>query len=695
MRLLSLILVAACAPGGDDATPPATEFDRLPDAAFPFALWSDTSTYGDAAGIYIGQGLYFQTPGNPVWEKTALPVAVAALPDRLAVVFAPADHPGLDLAFGGVDLPWTRQPLTDLPRTELGALDAIAGTDGTVWIAVRERHMPTVHLYHWHDGTIDHEIVPRPSGHRHASWRDRCPDVVMGMSRAGDLDVLMMQEDAAHRLISMHRHAGAWSVDEIATSDNATPPTGFFAEYGCKSRIAYDEDDTPMVLTTTRLIPQNTPETVGGQLLPGSPLPSGVFSPAPTINFAGYYVGGDGRWRPSDASTDGGRSTGPFAYLDQWSNGSGGNFDLDVRPDGLLVAGPLVHLISIDADNGAELWLPISGLAHPVPDHLRYDQVYPVHAVHFDNAAAFVSEVDKITFDRCGNMQAYGVDRLDVDLEQPLMQKGFHACLTPHRAPVHAHTPDVYGFAPVWAHGPRAYDVQLCLANQNDTTLTVCVGGWNPDATETFVPDASLPHVVSASANGDVVLDRDLAAGEFVEVRAMAMASAEDVPTEIVGPHPAAIHADLPTLAPGAAYRLLVTARTDNASTADLANVRVDYDFRVPDPSYIDPRYTVDPVPGCTGTRDTSGACVLAYHPSPAAGNGVGLFLDVDPRFPTTPVVTDLAGNVIPTNALVEWSVDLQPNTPYIATYPPGTVDHYGAAFTEGERTAKFTTGSM
>jgi len=691
VRVLACLFLFACAPGGDggDDAPPPSELDHLPPAAMPFALWNDTG-FPDGGGIYIGQGMYYQTRGGPVWERAAVPAAVAALPDRVAVVFAPADHPGLDLAFAGADLPWTRQPLTELPRSELGALDAIAGLDHTLYIAVRERLSGTIHLYHWHDGTIDHEVVPRPEAHRHATWRERCPDIVMGMSRAGDLDLLMLQADPTYRLVRMRKHAGQWTTDEVATAATTTPPSGFFVEFGCRSRIAYDEDDTPMVLTMTRLIANGTPEIVGGSRDPSSPLPVGVLSPAPQVSFAGYFVGGDARWRLASTSTDRARSTGPFAVLDPFSDGSAGEFDLETRPDGLVVSGPDVSLHSIDSDHGAELWLPVSQVARTAPPAVVYDQTYPVHQIDFDDAAAFISEVDKITFDRCGNLQAYGGDRLSVMLETPLMQKGFHACLTPHHAPVRGG--DIYGFAPVWAHGPRAYDVQLCLARQLDTTLSICVGGWPDNADLQYVADASLPHVVSASADGTVVLDRAVADGERVEARAMAMGAADDVPTEITGPHEPTIHAMLPALAPGAAYRLLVTAGRGDTIAADFANVRVDYDFRVPDPGYVDPRYTPrDPV--CQGTRDGSGACVLAVRPDPAAGHGVALPLDVDPAYPTVPALHDLAGTVIPSHQLV-WDVDLAPGTTYVASYPPGTVDRLGAAYTDGQRTLIFTTAA-
>jgi hypothetical protein len=706
--LAALLLPSACKKSG----PPDPVLGRLAPAAFPFALHSSDV---DGAGVFIGHNLYYQLDqATPTLEMAALPIAVAALPDRLVVVFPAADRDGFDLAQGGLDLPWTRQPLNDLARKDLGAVDAIASNDGAALIVFRDRRDGTLTLHRFKPGSaVQTEVIPRPAGTRRAGWRDRCPDVTLGMSRAGDLDVLFQQVDPVYRLMRARKAAstGAWTVDEVTNVAGplaAAVPQGQFFEVGCKSAIAYDEDDTPLVLTLGRVIPSTTGDVVGGTPTPGG-LPVGTLGSPPPTNFEGFYVGGDGRWR---------QARGQWAFLPTQTGGSSGVFDLETHPEGFVLAAPFVDFHNYNSDDGATLRLPVVSFDRPAPALQPVSKDYGLHWPHIEFSAAGIGNVTKITVDPCGNLAAHGASREALPTAELELAVGGAFCPLAPSAPVRGvSTFNQVEALPVWAHGRRPYEVAMCLLGK-DSTLTVCEGGTLV-AAGTAWPEDDLPTLVSSvPADGatDVAADlktvtltlsRALRAGETVALEVDSLQLLGVSNGSMTGPHDASLTLPMPAdVRPGTGYRASAAIRSDDGSRSAhyLTKKPPVIAFHIAGaPTAPDPRYVPEALM-CPGVVASDGTCTDPSRPDPDAGGAVSLWLADDVQYPDgAPVLQDAAGATVASHVVagfnfgapgsLSWDVPLKPGASYVVAYPPGQVNTYGAPYAPVDLKRAFVTG--
>ncbi len=695
---------------------------RLPAAILPVGprLAVDDGGYG----FTIGASLYFRTGPSSGDRSRELPetlVTVAALPDRVVIVYPSATHDGLDLTQGGIDLPWTTEPFLDVKRQTIAAIDAIADRDGNVRVAVRDFTTRAITLATWRPGTpVTTETVPAPTtgSPRTLFWDERCPDLALGVTGTGDLDLVFSQSDSASRLFIAHRTraSGAWSLAQIDATDELgrAASTNGQPVLGCRSQIAYDERDLPTVLSLTRTIPFGTPDTAPSFSPDKNYPPYSQFDVVPRMVAQGYYVGGDGRWRRGGpvVSRD-------YGAPDWWM----GMFALDTHPEGFVLAGTTV------SDREPQVSVIGSTFASPLDALPRFTQNHNPTAHPAPDGYGFAQwgDTTAITRDPCGGITAYGL------VSEPYPALGFtlaHAedCTFAPRAPVMRNT--AVDMLPVFAHGPRPYDVAICIYDPVAPRFAVCAGGWPlaldpPSPSQVFDDPAREIHVgASVPADGAqlavpptelvITLDRPLDAGEnaTIEVRSLASGTRVQI-TGIAGPHPAELHVPYAPTAPpiaGSHYRVSVDARGGNAP----AHITLDqpaFTFQLaPDRVAVDRRFTAETLgcptgSGTLGTDHAGPVCVGVQQPNALVGGTLALWLPDDPKYPMpVPHLEDPSGavisqvHVIDPNPLTEdpdtlvWDVALAAGTQYTVVYPVGTLTPAGALVPDTDLRRAFVT---
>lgn len=245
--LLLGVLLHACGsttPGIDAGTPHEADSELakrfLPDT-LPWAVSADATS----PGLLVTAGLN----GQPrLREPRYKPVALSA--DRLAVVFPPADHAGFDVAWGGFGQPWQREPLTSIAANQVASLDAVPDGAGGAWIGLRllSRREKLV-LLRWTPGRpVQTERLDFPIGINPIPlpYLEACNDLVLGVSPAGDLDLVVRSDPNPldTRLFHGRRRGGTGAMQWTQVVDGRqarTPvPQGSAWDFGCKSALTYD-----------------------------------------------------------------------------------------------------------------------------------------------------------------------------------------------------------------------------------------------------------------------------------------------------------------------------------------------------------------------------------------------------------------------------------------------------------------------
>jgi len=252
---LSSLLLGCSSKEVGQTVPDSTSFIPRSDAAqrFPVGLipWQASS------GTETHRNIRPQT----------LMVAPAPLSDRrLAVIFAPADRQGLDIAIGGLDHPWSRESLIDTPLESIGDFRARGDSDGGLWVIVRERASPqTLRLFYRNaSGALKEESIERPEGPSHPvdDHGDRCEDLAINVSPDGFLDIVFRQvnTDAQASVHHLRRPGSGGSFEHRVIqrdTDHHAYDTLTGAEregrLGCHSLISYDESGFPEMITTEKI----------------------------------------------------------------------------------------------------------------------------------------------------------------------------------------------------------------------------------------------------------------------------------------------------------------------------------------------------------------------------------------------------------------------------------------------------------
>ncbi len=515
-----------------EPTPPvdAPASPRLADWKLPFALADDLPITDGVSrlnyersvevGPQVGLSLFTSNGGGLTTLVPDSLVAVAALPDRVVVVFAAAPDGVMTIAQGGLDRPWSAQPLdVDAPvlRWQVGALDAVAAPDGSVLIAVRRRPFQLA-LYRWTtDGVVTKEHLPVAAPASEHWSTSRCPDVRLDASANGG--VVLAYHAGKHTALAWRKPgAPVWTAHE-------TPPLEYDAsvhyDLGCVSRVLFDDSGFPQLLTLVRTWQRKptAPE-------PYDPMQPGTSDPAwsragehpiglvgrtpPLTGMNGYVMLANGALsRSANASLPAASLVEPHA----WHNGF---FSFDRHPAGYLVSGPNVDWrggtlvnVSLRAHD------PVFDSASPLPAFSwRVD--LPASAVETTSGGMTlivdpsevrrVSDFEHLAFEPCGDVTAVGSGSTRTNLAVRFSRNSAGACPGVVRAPVQRPEPVQFDAVPVFAHGRRPYEVGVCSAG---TQLGICYGGWAPLKTAALPEETTPKLVASAPASGPVPLETD------------------------------------------------------------------------------------------------------------------------------------------------------------------------------------------
>ena len=661
-------------------------------------------------GPDVTTGLYFTQIRHD--ESRFVPgslVAVAALSDRVVVIF-PSTSGGFDLAQGGLDLPWQVQHLSDVPRGSAGAIDAVRAPDGGVFIVLRERFAPeAIHFFHWKlDGTVTAELIERTELANAPWWQNRCPDVRLGVSRAGDVDLLFQQNSG---LMHARRKAGqpVWETQLVWPAVRAD------IDIGCVNRIAYDEADLPQVLTIGRTFGLQ-PSTQAPR--PTSPdfLPTGMFGDdgfnLPDITGLGFFLGGDGRWRVN----------GPVAQIVTnghfWNKGS---LDLELHPDGFLLSG--VNLRFSFPQMKLE---PASFVRDPTTPTRPYVIDQPPEQESLEGPAregmalANLGNMTKLQFSPCGAAEGQGVDGALSNAPLNVFNIGEPGCVLRPLAPIARDPAAELGpvRTPVYAHGDRAYDVGVCLYGIDQ--LGICQGGFEHLLPGTLADPTNAPELVSAQpAQGGtgvsatlnevvLTLSRPLTSDETVRAQVAQVSTASFAwEGEVARGQTNEVHVPMPAgVVAGTTYRVALSISKGDHPYAFIGQRAPVVSFRRagsnprPDPRLV-------PTPQCVGGGvQTATSCERPELDEFAAGTTLrfGVDYDVETNDFGPPRLEDDNGVrlgatvrfsdpfVPPHWADITFTTALSPATHYRVVYPVGARDSFGAEISSIDRHQGFTT---
>ncbi|MCC6523901.1 MAG: hypothetical protein IT373_14680 [Polyangiaceae bacterium] len=704
---------AACSPSSDDAAPPPTEHPSAtdyPSATLPFRARASTPPGDNGVHLYdgveIGRSLFFRMASinGFVTEVTSMLAMPVALPDRIAVIYPPDDRPGIDVAYAGYAQPWERAPLLDVHPADIGTLDAVATVDGGLVAVFRPRSVSyPVTLVSWRPGTgAVVETVPAAPGAQPSGGTfgvERCPDLSVGVSPAGDTDVLYRDyvTNVGFRVVHARRPQGSalWThriVDTDRSPSHVPPPIGYANELGCKTRLAYDEKGLPRAILLDRVIPYSASDPLNPTMGDHNPDASG----------STFFYGADERWHLG------------FDLVGSQRESYAGEFDIDAHPDGYLLGGPSFL--------EPHLWL--LGMS------FVFDAGHFENAIYQSGAAEDERDGGYLLHNPCGVVSILQLN----DARPGQWYMGGHpgSCNYASRAPVMVredYQAPGHGLLhlPVSAHGTRPYDATLCL--RGDDELVVCQGAHRGDApvdaalvaTSPFSDDEVPALVSSDPSDGAVGVDPNLAEVVLRLDRALAadVSLAYDFADVSVGTDsPWPDHVELRNgnevhvvlqapLEPGHLLRLAVVPTRAGAPVRDWQYVGgrkppvVTFRTQPSAPAPADPRdasFAMVCDPPSYG-RDPDGVCRFLPLVDTGAPNMVQLpqaLIDPNILFPRVPIVTvagvEVSDFTYHAPNLLTWSAALPAATEYLVTFPDDTVDRYGVAFPPEDRRARFAT---
>ncbi|WPB79542.1 hypothetical protein KYC5002_10350 [Archangium violaceum] len=430
LGLLALLLLVGCPSGGDlpggggrlahideDARALRYPPERLPWKAHP--------------GAQVALGLVRENPLTDRDEPIRQPMAaVVALPGRVVVVFPPADHPGLDLAWAGLDVPWQRTSLLSTPLESIGALDAVADEEGRVHVFVRERDAPgRLRYLRWREGEpVTEEPMPEVPRALGLAAYDRCPDVSAATQSSGRLAVAWtVRPEPTVSTVQLARRGedGVWRVEQIASSAYL-PAQRAFREAGCRTLVRVDERGYLLWATLFRTVPT--------ALSANEPLRYSL--PRLTVSSAETF---DGRFELVGSVRD-----------EALGSEYGGLFDLHADGLGVLWASPYYFKS-----------FPFAGAAVSLSEGFVIDKV-DVR----DPGAAFGG---KLYVDECRNHTVFR----EATLTRAYPTRSGTACPQQSRAPVLSRgTKLTEPVLAVWTRATRPYFVGLCI--DGDSTVALC-----------------------------------------------------------------------------------------------------------------------------------------------------------------------------------------------------------------------------
>lgn len=451
-------------------------------------------------------------PSSPPRQVQAVePRWKALVLDRetVAVVFPPEDHVGFDIAWGGFNKPWQRAPLTRLPVNDVGSLDAVVDGERTVWLAFRPRARNTpLTLVHWREGSqAVEERLPAPSGQEltRLPYMEACPDMTLGVSPSGALDVVMRGDPAQWltQLFHGRRAPGAttftWNLVADGSKSPERPGLEQVWDFGCRSALAYDELGRLMVLSLAR----------------ATRFP---FASPIKMQVVAFREGRDGRlWNAGF----------PVVSLpDSEDNYLRGAFDLHDHPSGFLFSAPS-RLFQPKSNEplGRLPWVYARAYS-PVRNPYPFDG-----QERFPDDHRFVMEASqvltpnapgsggKLVADGCGNFRLASVPFNDVVSDWAEGPMGKLCDEDPAPAPVFRAASALPLQHPVFARG-RQLPFEFAVCIDTERTLHVCHGGHVGSRaagfTASFSPELEGPLATIASTQP--------AAGEALAVASLGAA---------------------------------------------------------------------------------------------------------------------------------------------------------------------------
>jgi hypothetical protein len=729
MRLLALLAIgslAACGgPSGADpdaGTPedggdiqdagPLPVHPRLAPARLPFRL-----ALPEINTSLFTTGLRSFDDGTVVgYREASFPVlgtliAVAALPDRLVVVYPDLETGRMAVAHAGLDTPWQRFPLGSLALpSQVGAVDAIVGDDGKVLVALALQ-TDVVTLYEVElDGTVTTLFEDQVGV-------DVCPALRLGRSRAGDVDLF-------YKRTWWHRDSGAstWTRETLPYQFSG-PIAPENADIGCVMRVAYDETDRPMVLGLARVW---EPVLTSG----GVPIDRTNLQTSGT----GWTRTAHGEWVHQSGSSTPGAGLGlPAEWHEGW-------IDLESHPEGHIFSGPFVYdsgtqfemeLVSLRRDPLTVTTYPIEN-PNPIPDFMFTEggdlqEEMRLYAYQF----RYLGNLMKLTFSPCGTSTVYSVSwptfQEDPFSEIRIAVAPRNRCDFAPRAPVFDHGQrlpnDLLRRRPVFAHGFRSYDAAVCVVGTDE--MVVCQGAWgtvrnNDQADPFFSSGHAVPALVSTSiADGAVDVPTDTAAVTFTF----------DAPLEVDS-----IDVEVWYVSSGGGSRRgpITGVRGDTSVDVQLGeHVGVGTTIRValhtgseadlmgmtpPAVSFrwagyterVDPRDEASPQVCCATSPCITCATALDVDYHEGTVLEFALDADLDLENGPAPVLRDGNGDLVsgvsfrlvrpqtvdPYHIEMELLRDLEPSTSYTITLPPGSRTRWGAPLNDFE-TLRFTTQAL
>lgn len=707
---------------------------RLAPGTLPFALADDlTITEGAVEALNFGRrnevgplvatSLFFAKKDLSKQVQSSL-VAVAALKDRVVVVFPASPDGVMTIAQGGLDRPWTAQPLdvaSPLLRPSVGALDAVIAPDGSVVIAVRVRPF-ALRLYRWTtDGTVTREdLAPteRPVEHWSTS---RCPDVRLDATAKGGVALAYLGDRRAV-LMWKKPNAADWTT-------HRTPPLEYDDtvpfDMGCTNRVQFDASGLPQLLTLVR-----TYDRFLGAPTPYDPLQSGPvagnepeFHPRGLVGRAPPETAAHGYVMRADGLLSRGFNVGvipPEASIDVEHTWHVGSLAFERHPGGYLVSGS--NFAWTGGSKATQRFRASGPAIEPAAFPPEFKIELPVDSITIEVPGGGMTQVpvldgldpflaaEHLSVEPCGSFKAWNTLGDLRQLTQGFTRNSTTPCLASPIAPVmNDATTTTFNQTPAFAHGERPYDVGVCTAQ---STLVICLGGYEAD-TRTYQDDATAPRLVSVTpAAGEVpvtqtevrfTLSRAPAEGERVIAIVSRVDQVEgEQQTPTVGG--ADVTVTLPTLVAGATYRVAVwvTPAAGDSWWLYLDGEAPTAVFTTPkSASTLDTRVSPQPF-RCDGAV-VNGICELSSRLRGQAGNydDVGVGYDVAARPLGVPSVydaqgnrvTDAAGQVMPTGQTrFTWGSDLARNARYEVRFPPGIVTFEGTEWFPQDLTLAFYT---
>lgn len=248
VSLVAVSLALSACVGGEAGAPApdpahAAARARWPSARLPFRVRTDK--------LLVGRGFqYVPLSVGAAQEVTSPLLALVPMPgERIAVIFPPDDRDGLDLAFAGLDHPWERIPISDLPFERIGSIDAIAGPDGTLHIIIREGHgRRDITYVRFREGSmLESRIVPTPGLAESTGTRNGCDDAAIEISPAGSIDVLYRHLKPYSFMLARMAPGSDEFVLETALGNDPDPTHNYIGGVGCRLRLAHDDTGFPVI----------------------------------------------------------------------------------------------------------------------------------------------------------------------------------------------------------------------------------------------------------------------------------------------------------------------------------------------------------------------------------------------------------------------------------------------------------------